>query len=91
MFIHDALDELITCGNTEIAAHNLNIATHHLGTIAPGKLLSGYEEQFQVLHCTVNNYTWCMTVKSHWQVCMHGIAKILLETFVYKLLIDDTM
>ncbi|XP_064407145.1 uncharacterized protein LOC135351979 isoform X2 [Halichondria panicea] len=49
MFIHDALDELITCGNTEIAAHNLNIATHHLGTIAPGKSLSGYEEQFQLL------------------------------------------
>ncbi len=48
VFIHDALDELITCGETEIAAHNLNIAINQLGRIAPGKSLSGYEEQFQV-------------------------------------------
>ncbi|XP_064407627.1 receptor-type tyrosine-protein phosphatase T-like [Halichondria panicea] len=49
VFIHDALDELITCGDTEIAAHNLNIAINQLGRKAPGKSLSGYEEQFQLL------------------------------------------
>ncbi|XP_064407623.1 mucin-3A-like isoform X2 [Halichondria panicea] len=49
VFIHDSLDELITCGDTEIAAHNLNIAINQLGRIASGKSLSGYEEQFQLL------------------------------------------
>ncbi len=48
VFIHDALNELITCGDTEVAAHNLSIATNQLSRVAPGKSLSGYEEQFQV-------------------------------------------
>ena len=31
MFIHNALDELITCGETEIAAANMRIAITRLG------------------------------------------------------------
>ena len=50
VFIHDALDELITCGDTEIAAVNLFIAMNQLRSISMGKSLSGYEEQFEVSH-----------------------------------------
>ena len=48
MFIHDALCELIVCGDTEIAAPSLRIAINHLHKQAEGKLVSGFEHQFQV-------------------------------------------
>ena len=48
MFIHDALCELIICGDTEIAAPNLRIAINHLHKQAEGKVVSGFEHQFQV-------------------------------------------
>lgn len=49
MFIHDALDELITCGETEIVAINLLITMKHLKSTSLGKSLSAYEEQFEVM------------------------------------------
>ena len=48
MFIHDALCELIFCGDTEIAAANLRMAINHLHKQAEGKVVSGFEHQFQV-------------------------------------------
>ena len=48
MFIHDALNELIMCGETEIAATNLRTTINHLSTQIEGEKMSGFEHQFQV-------------------------------------------
>ena len=48
MFIHDALDELITCGETDIAASNLRARVNKMHKIVPGKNMSGFQDQFQV-------------------------------------------
>ena len=48
MFIHDALCEHIVCGDTEIAVPNLRTTINRLRKQAEGKLLSGFEHQFQV-------------------------------------------
>jgi len=48
VFIHDALCELIICGDTEIAAPNVRTAINHLHKQAEGKVVSGFEHQFQV-------------------------------------------
>ena len=47
-FIHDALNELIMCGETEIAATNLKTTINHLSTRIEGKEITGFEHQFQV-------------------------------------------
>ena len=48
MFIHDALNELITCGETEITASNLRAKFNHLSKQIPGKGITGFSNQFQV-------------------------------------------
>ena len=48
MFIHDALCELIVCGDTEIAALSLRMTINRLHKQAEGKLVFGFEHQFQV-------------------------------------------
>ena len=50
MFIHDALEELITCGETDISAGNLRVKVNKLHKIVPGKATSGFEDQFKVGH-----------------------------------------
>ena len=51
MFIHDTLNELITCGETDIAASNLRIVINKLSRQAEGKEISGFENQFEVRGC----------------------------------------
>ena len=51
MFIHDALDELITCGETDIAACNLQVVINKLSRHAEGMEISGFENQFEVKGC----------------------------------------
>ena len=46
MFIHDALKELIVCGETEIMAPNLRIVARRLGRAKDG--VSGFQQQFEV-------------------------------------------
>ena len=48
MYIHNALNELITCGETEIAAANLRITITRLSRTAPGQALTGFRAQLQV-------------------------------------------
>ena len=48
IFIHDALDELITCGETDIPAAGLRVKVNRLRKIVPGKGITGFAEQFQV-------------------------------------------
>ena len=48
MFIHDALNELLTCGETEIAAANMRIAIGRLSRPVNTQDMTGFSEQFQV-------------------------------------------
>ena len=48
MFIHDALEELITCGETDISVGNMRLKVNRLYKIVPGKAISGFEDQFKV-------------------------------------------
>ena len=48
-FNHDALEELITCGKTEISAVNLRIAMNRLSAPDQTTGLTGFQKQFEVL------------------------------------------
>ena len=50
MFIHDALDELITCGQTAIQAPELREELILLNKVDPMNMMTGFEQQFQVLY-----------------------------------------
>ncbi len=55
MFIHNALDELVTCGDTEIAAVNMRITIGKLsGTVEGRENISGFQKQFKV--CRLSQY-----------------------------------
>ena len=58
VFIHDALDELVTCGDTSIASHNLRMKIGNLGKIVAGKIITGFQHQFEVsgLLCMHTHY-----------------------------------
>ena len=51
MFIHDALEELITCGETYISAPELRDVINSLNKVNPSTPAHDtyFEEQFQVL------------------------------------------
>ena len=48
MFIHNALDELITCGETEVAAANMRIAIGRLGRTVSPSGATGFHHQYEV-------------------------------------------
>ncbi len=49
MFIHSALNELLTCGDTEVAAANMRIAIGRLSRpIEEESEVSGFQKQFEV-------------------------------------------
>ena len=50
MFVHDAILESITCGNTQLSAADLQRTVTKLKQRDPGTQLTGYEQQFKV--CT---------------------------------------
>ena len=63
MFIHDALKELIMCGETEILAPNLGIVINKLSKVKDST--SGFELQYQVIKHVISpsplfNVTVCM-------------------------------
>lgn len=47
-FIHDALDEFLTCGDTSIAVTNIRVAMVNLSKHEEGSLATGYHAQFEV-------------------------------------------
>ena len=48
MFLHDALSELVVCGETEMTAAEVRIKMNELETkVATG--VTGYQKQFQVM------------------------------------------
>ena len=48
MFVHDALDEYITCGETDISIQMFKNTIAHLHKPIPGRGISGFESQFKV-------------------------------------------
>ena len=48
IFIHSALDELITCGDTEIAATNMRIVIGRLSRTLISHYKTGFDEQIEV-------------------------------------------
>ena len=54
VFVHDVLCEVIQCGDTEIPASKLCSTVETMAQSLPGKVVTGFEEQFQVstyCHC----------------------------------------
>ena len=67
VFIHDALEELITCGDTAIMSHNLRLKIGNLGKVDPNKFITGFQDQFEVCvykymykckHCEAYSSVW---------------------------------
>ena len=50
VFVHDALCEVIRCGDTEIPASRLSSAVESMAQSLPGQTITGFQEQFQVRH-----------------------------------------
>ena len=48
MFIHDALSELVVCGETDILAPTIRININHMKEYATGEAVIGFQKQFQV-------------------------------------------
>ena len=49
VFIHNALDELLTCGDTEVAAANMRIVIGRLSRpVEVGSKDSGFQRQYDV-------------------------------------------
>ena len=48
VFIHDALNELVNCGDTEINPINMRIVIGKLSRTVEGQNISGFQKQFEV-------------------------------------------
>ncbi|XP_064386414.1 uncharacterized protein LOC135334960 isoform X1 [Halichondria panicea] len=49
VFIHDAILESVTCGDTQICAGDLRRQIQKMSSVAPGKTTSEFQYQFQIL------------------------------------------
>ena len=48
IFIHNALDELFTCGETEIEATNMRVAVSRLNRTVQSGAGTGFQKQYEV-------------------------------------------
>ncbi len=55
MFIHDAILESVTCGDTQISAGDLRRQIPKMSSVAPGKTISDFQYQFQILEQVTPN------------------------------------
>ena len=52
MFIHKAIHEALTCGDTEVNAQDLRlVGMRKLAATRPGQDKTGYGQEFEVRHC----------------------------------------
>jgi len=60
VFIHDALEELITCGDTSFSAQNMRVKVNRMSKVNPETEITGYQKQFQVemIHCYKLIHYW---------------------------------
>ena len=70
MFIHDAIEELIVCGDTSAQAGNLRIHVNGLHKIAPSKEETGFALQFKVRTYPINSSNKCTTVGQSLGTCL---------------------
>ena len=49
MFVHDALSELVVCGETDIPAAKTRINIDQMKELVTGEALTGFQKQFQVI------------------------------------------
>ncbi|XP_064386420.1 receptor-type tyrosine-protein phosphatase kappa-like [Halichondria panicea] len=49
VFIHDAILESVTCGDTQISAADLHRQIQKMSSVAPGKTITEFQYQFQIL------------------------------------------
>ena len=54
IFVHLAVYEALSCGNTEIEAHKLNTALKNLSTVDKHKNKTGFVMEFQVTKTVVS-------------------------------------
>ena len=55
MFIHDAILESVTCGDTQISAGDLRRQIQKMSSVLPGKPISDFQYQFQILEQVTPN------------------------------------
>ena len=56
IFIHDALEELITCGDTSFNVQSMRVKVNRMGKVNPETEKTGFQEQFEVYkHCYYYN------------------------------------
>jgi len=48
MFIHDALDELITCGETSFSVPSIRVKINRMSKEVPGTGKTAFQDQFEV-------------------------------------------
>lgn len=73
IFIHDALLEAVTCGNTEVPARNLYSYIQRLTQIEPGENVTGMELEFKVSAARNSDAT------DLWYVWENGISLVSLR------------
>ena len=49
-FVHDAILDFLTCGDTQIDAYNLRRVTQKMSTRDPNTHLTGFEKEFEVCY-----------------------------------------
>ena len=62
IFIHDALLEAVTCGNTEVPARNLSVHIQKLMQPEPGETVTGMELEFKASLIENNSIEGCFAV-----------------------------
>ena len=71
VFLHDALDEYITCGETDVAVSNLRARMNKLRKHIPEKGITGFTEQFQVSFAVPMSPSRCL------QYCLVKLSQLL--------------
>lgn len=69
IFIHDALLEAVTCGNTEVPARNLYSYIQRLTQIEPGENVTGMELEFKVR--TIHHVPEDCEIRFNWFMMVH--------------------
>ena len=67
MFIHDAILESVTCGDTQISAGDLRKQIQRMSQVVQDKSCTGFQFQFQVLEQVTPNpdQISCSTAQKH--------------------------
>ncbi|XP_064386166.1 uncharacterized protein LOC135334779 [Halichondria panicea] len=55
VFIHDAILESVTCGDTQISAGDLRRQIQKMSLVSPGKTISDFQYQFQIMEQVTPN------------------------------------